>query len=149
MARSRADGACVGRLVVIGDSKNAETLGVTQRAMVGLWVLTALSIFLAVGMDIGVLSIAAGIALACAVALTAWKLIVRPSRDGHRFLLVDAWLERIMRIPLFFTLRVGLETRASAAWVRKSNLRQWFSVRVNGVVEVSDPNCRQAFGYVE
>lgn len=84
----------------------AATLAVTQRAVVGLWVLAVLSFLLAVGTDIGVPPIAAGSALACAVALTTWKLIVRRWRDGHKFLLVDAWLERIMRIPLLL-LAVG------------------------------------------
>lgn len=86
----------------------AATLAVTQRAVVGLWVLAVMAILLAVGTDIGVPVIAAGIALAGAVALTAWKLIVRRWRDGHRLLLVDTWLERIMRIPLLLLALAGI-----------------------------------------
>ena len=86
----------------------AATLAVTQRAVVGLWVLAVMAILLAVGTDIGVPLIAAGIALAGAVALTIWKLIVRRWRDGPRLLLVDIWLERIMRIPLLLLALGGI-----------------------------------------
>ena len=84
------------------------TLGVTQRAVVGLWVLAGLSILLAVGTDIGVPAIAAGIALASAVALTVWKLTVRFWHDGHRLLPVDTWLERIMRMPMLLLAVAGI-----------------------------------------
>lgn len=86
----------------------AATLGVTQRAVVGLWVLAVLSLLLAEGTDIGVPLIVAGIALAGAVALTAWKWIARTWRDGHRLLLVDRWLERIMRVPLLLLAVAGI-----------------------------------------
>jgi hypothetical protein len=86
----------------------AATLAVTQRSVVGLWVLAVMAILLAVGTDIGVPLIAAGIALAGAVALTTWKLIVRRWRVGPRLLLVDGWLEWIMRIPLLLLALAGI-----------------------------------------
>ena len=98
------------------------TLGVTQRAVVGLWVLAVLSILLVVGTDIGVPAIAAGIALAGAVALTAWKRIVRPWRDGHRLLLVDTWLERIVRTLLLLLAVAGFGFVAREVVTSKSGL---------------------------
>ena len=83
------------------------TLGITQRAVVGLWVLAVLAILLVVGTDISVPAIAASIAPAGAVALTAWKWITRRWRDGHRLLLVDTWLERIVRTLLLLLAVVG------------------------------------------
>lgn len=83
------------------------TLGVTQRAVVGLWVLAVLAILVVVGTDIDVPAIAAGITLAGAVALTAWKWTARRWRDGHRLLLVDTWLERIVRTLLLVLAVAG------------------------------------------
>jgi hypothetical protein len=83
------------------------TLGVTQRAVVGLWALAALAMLLVAGTDIGVPAIAAGIALAGAVALTAWKSLARRWRDGRRLLLVDTWLERIVRALLLLLAVAG------------------------------------------
>ena len=84
------------------------TLGVTQRAVVGLWVLAVLAILLVVGTDIGIPAIAAGILPAGAAALTAWKWIARRRRDGQRLLLVDTWLERIVRTLLLLVAAGGL-----------------------------------------
>jgi len=76
------------------------TLGVTQRAVVGLWTLAALAILVVKGTDFEVPSWAAGLLLAGAVALTAWKWIIQRGRADPRYLLVDTWLERIVRTLL-------------------------------------------------
>ena len=100
----------------------AVTLSVTQPAVVGLWVLAAMAILLAVGTDIGVPPIAADIALGCAVVLTTWKLIVRPWLDGHRIQLLDTWLERIMRIPLILLAVAGIAFTAREVMTSKPGL---------------------------
>lgn len=84
------------------------TLGVTQRAVVGLWVLAGLVMLLAVGTDMGVPKIAASIVLAGAIALTTWKWITRRWHAGHRLLLVDIWLERIVRTLLLLLALAGV-----------------------------------------
>jgi hypothetical protein len=83
------------------------TLGVTQRAAVGLWVLAVLAMLLVVGTDSEVPAITAGIVLAGAVALTVWKLIAQRWRDEHRLLRVDIWLERIVRTLLLLLAVAG------------------------------------------
>ncbi len=83
------------------------TLSVTHTAMVGLWVLAVLAILLTLGTDIGVPAIVAVIAPAGAVALTAWKWIAPRWHGGHRLLLVDTWLERIVRTILLLLAAVG------------------------------------------
>jgi hypothetical protein len=83
------------------------TLGVTQRAVVGLWFLAVLAVLLVVATDLGVPAIAAYIALAGAVALSTWKWIARRWRDGHRLRLVETWLERIMRTLLLLSAVAG------------------------------------------
>lgn len=80
------------------------TLGVVQRAVVGLWFLAGLAILVVTGTDFGLPAIAAGIAVAAAIALTAWKLFA-PRWRGFRS--VDAWLERIVRGLLLILALVG------------------------------------------
>ena len=81
------------------------TLGVTQRAVVGLWVLAALSILLVSGTDIAVPAGVAVVVPIVAVALTGWKWIAR--RGGPTLLQVDAWLERIGRAILLLLAVAG------------------------------------------
>ncbi|MGQ0605026.1 MAG: hypothetical protein ACT4QE_25380, partial [Anaerolineales bacterium] len=73
------------------------TLGVTQRAVVSLWFLAALAMLLAQGTDLGLPVQAVGIALAGAIAVTVWKGLVPRWRDRHKLLLVNTWLEQIVR----------------------------------------------------
>ncbi len=98
------------------------TLGVTQRAVVGLWTLAALAILVVVGTDLGVPALAAGLALAGAVALTAWKWIARRWRAGPRLLLVDTWLERIVRTLLLLLAVVGFGFVARGVMIDKPGL---------------------------
>jgi hypothetical protein len=83
------------------------TLGVTQRAVIGLWVLAALSILLVLGSDIAVPASVAVIVPAIAVALTVWKWIVRRRRGRPKLLQVDTWLERIGRAILLLLAVAG------------------------------------------
>jgi hypothetical protein len=83
------------------------TLGMTQPAAIGLWVLAALAILLVVGTDIDVPTIVAVIALAAAVALTAWKWIALRWRCKPGLLHVDTWLERVGRTILLLLAVAG------------------------------------------
>jgi hypothetical protein len=74
------------------------TLGLVQRAVVGLWVLALLATLLSLGTDISLPPIVTGIALAGAIGATVWAWLSR--RDEGRFLLVNAWLERLVRTTL-------------------------------------------------
>jgi len=84
------------------------TVAMTQRAVVGLWVLAGLSILLVVGSDIDVPAIVAVLVLAGAIALTAWKWIALRWRGEPRLLQVDTWLERIVRTILLLLAAAGV-----------------------------------------
>ena len=83
------------------------TLAVTHTAMVGLWVAAALAILLVAGTDIGVPPMIALIALAGAVALTAWKWIAPRWHAGPTLLVVDIWLQRTGRTIMLLLAAVG------------------------------------------
>ena len=89
------------------------TLGVTQPAVVGLWVLAALAILLVAATDIDVPAITVGVVLAGAIALTVWTWIARRWHSGRKVLLVDMWLERIVRAILLLLAAAGL---GAVAW---------------------------------
>jgi len=76
------------------------TLAVTHTAVVGVWVLAALTLLLVVATDIDVPAIVAIITPAGAIALTMWKWIT-PRWEGRLGIRrVDAWLERLVRMIL-------------------------------------------------
>ena len=89
------------------------TLGLTRRAAVGLGVVAGLAFLLATATDLGIPVMAANVALAGAIALTAWKWIVMRGRDEPRLLQVDRWLERIGRALLLLLAAFGFWTVAS------------------------------------
>lgn len=95
------------------------TLAVTHTAMVGLWVLAVLAILSVVGTDFGVPAIVAVIALAGAIALTAWKWFIRRRHGTPWLLMVDIWLERIGRAILLLLAVFGLWTVASGIMTDK------------------------------
>ena len=71
------------------------TIAVTQRAVVGIWVVTVLAILAAVAGAVP-WAVAVGV-LAAALALTIWKWRFPHWRGINRVFLVDTWLERIVR----------------------------------------------------
>jgi len=89
------------------------TLGITQRALVGLWVLAGLVMLVAVGTDIVIPTIVTVSAPAGAIALTGWKWSIRRWQGAPWLLTVDIWLERIGRAILLLLAAVGLWTVAS------------------------------------
>jgi hypothetical protein len=84
------------------------TLGLIQRALVGLWFLAMLVLLLVIGTDIEVPSMAASIATSGAVALTIWKWLLRRWHARHWLLRVDIWLERIVRTLLLLLAVIGI-----------------------------------------
>ena len=71
------------------------TIAVTQQAVIGIWVVTVLAILAALA-DAIPWVVAAGV-LAVALALTIWKWLLPRWHGLNSALLVDAWLERIVR----------------------------------------------------
>lgn len=80
------------------------TLGLVQRAVVGLWFLAGLAGLVIMGTDFGLPPLAAGGALAAAGALTAWKRL-GPHWAGFQRL--DRWLERGVRALLLILAAAG------------------------------------------
>ena len=95
------------------------TLGITQRAVVGLWVLAGLVMLVAVGTDIVIPTIVTVTAPAGAIALTGWKWFMRSRHNSPGLLSVDNWLERIGRAILLLLAAVGLWTVASGIMTDK------------------------------
>ncbi len=89
------------------------TLGITQRVVIGLWVLAGLVMLVAVGTDIVIPTIVAVSAPAGAIALTGWKWFIRRRHGAPLLRKVDIWLERIGRAILLLLAAFGLWTVAS------------------------------------
>lgn len=83
------------------------TLGITQRAVVGLWFLAGLTMLVVAGTDFGVPTPAAVIALVGAIAVTGWTWLAPRWRDGRTLSLVNTWLERIVRTLLLLLALAG------------------------------------------
>ena len=84
------------------------TLGLTQRAVVCLWVLAALAVLASTGTDIAVPAIVAIIVPAAAITLTAWKWHLSRRQGGMRELRVDTWLEWGGRAILLILAGIGV-----------------------------------------
>lgn len=103
------------------------TLGLTQRAVVSLWFLVGLAGLVTAATDFGLPSWAAGLVLAGAIAVTAWKWIVhRPF--GHRLQSVDLWLERLVRAVLVLLAVAGFGFIARDVLSDKPGLPGWLYV---------------------
>ena len=98
------------------------TLGITQRAVIGLWVLAGLVMLVAVGTDIVIPTIVTVSAPAGAIALTGWKWSIRRWQGAPWLLTVDIWLERIGRAILLLLAAFGLWTVASGIMTDKHGL---------------------------
>jgi hypothetical protein len=98
------------------------TLGITQRAVVGLWVLAGLVMLVALGTDIVIPTIITVSAPAGAIALTGWKWSIHRWHGAPWVLTVDIWLERIGRAILLLLAAFGLWTVASGIMTGKPGL---------------------------
>jgi hypothetical protein len=98
------------------------TLGITQRAVVGLWVLTGLVTLVAVGTDIDVPTIITVSAPVGAIALTAWELAMGRWRSAPWLVTVHIWLDRIGRVILLLLAAFGLWTVAAEIMTDKPGL---------------------------
>ena len=74
------------------------TLGITQRAVIGAWVVTGLAFLVANGTDLSVSTWMTNDLLAGAIALTVWKIIVWRSKS--KLQAADVWVERLVRTGL-------------------------------------------------
>lgn len=95
------------------------TFGITQRAVVGLWVLAGLVMLVAVGTDIVIPTIVTVSTPAGAIALTGWKWFIRRWHGAPWLLRADIWLERIGRAILLLLAAFGLWTVASGIMADK------------------------------
>lgn len=82
------------------------SLVVTHSVVVGIWVLTVLTMLLVVATDIGIPAMVAILTPVGAVAVTVWKWIVPRWYGGAGMLRVDTWLERIGRTILLLVAAV-------------------------------------------
>lgn len=98
------------------------TLGITQRAVVGLWVLAGLVLLVAVSTDIVIPTLVTVSAPASALALTGWKWSIRRRLDGPWLFMIDTWLERIGHAILLLLAAFGLWTVASGIMTNKPGL---------------------------
>lgn len=98
------------------------TLGITRRAVVGLWVLAGLVMLVAVGTDIVIPTIVMVSAPAGAIALIGWKWFIRRWHGTPWLLTVDIWLERIGRAILLLLAAFGLWTVTSGIMTDKPGL---------------------------
>ncbi len=89
------------------------TLGITQRAMIGLWVVAGLVMLVAVGTDIVIPMIVTVIAPALAIAWTGWEWSIRRWHGAPWLRAVGIRLERIGRAILLLLAAFGLWTVAS------------------------------------
>lgn len=87
------------------------TLGLTRRAAVGWWVVAGLALLLANATDVPVPTLLISVALAGAMALTAWRWMV--GRGGPKLLQADVWLERLGRASVLLLAAYGVWAVAS------------------------------------
>lgn len=76
-------------------------LGLTQKAVVNLWVLAGLLLLAFFGTDIRIQPLVVGSALGGAIAVTAWTWFTR-RREAPWIQLVNTWLERLVRLLFLF-----------------------------------------------
>lgn len=95
------------------------TLGITQRAVVDLWILTGLVTLVAVGTDIDIPTIVTVTAPVGAIALTAWEWSIRHWHGAAWLVAVDIWLDRIGRAILLLLAAFGLWTVSSGIMTDK------------------------------
>jgi hypothetical protein len=88
------------------------TLGITQRAVIGLWVVTGLVMLVNVSTDMVIPMIVMVSLPAGAIALTGWKWFIRHWHSAPWLITVDILLERIGRAILLLLAAFGLWTVA-------------------------------------
>ena len=98
------------------------TLGITQRAVIGFWVLAGLVTLVALGTDIDMPAIVAAGVPAGAIALTAWEWSIRRWQGVPWLLTADNWLDRTGRAILLLLAAFGLWTVAAEIMADKPPL---------------------------
>ena len=98
------------------------TLGMTQRALIGLWVIAGLAMLVAVATDIVLPTFITIGAPVAAIAWTGWEWFVRRWHGAPWPHTVAIWLDRIGRAMLFFLAAFGLWTVASEIMTDKPGL---------------------------
>ena len=83
-------------------------VGMTQRGVIGLWVVAGLALLLAMATDIGVPMQAALLAFVLAVALTVWTWLARRWRGKPWIVRADRWLDRSGRLVPLLLAAAGL-----------------------------------------
>jgi hypothetical protein len=89
------------------------TLGITQHAVVGLWVLTALVALVTVGTDVAIPAIITVGVPAGAMALTLWAWSIRRPHGVGGWVTAYTWLDRSGRAILLLLAAFGLWTVAA------------------------------------
>jgi hypothetical protein len=98
------------------------TLGIAQRAVVGLWVLAGLVTLVAVGTDIDMPTIVtAGVPIGT-IALTAWEWLFRRWQSVPWLRMADVWIDRTGRAILLLLAAFGLWTVAAEILAAKPPL---------------------------
>lgn len=89
------------------------TLGLTQRAVVGLWIVAGLAFLVATATDLNVSTWITNGLLVGATALTVWKIIVRRWHNESKLLNADVWAERLGRAGVLLLAAIGFWAVAS------------------------------------
>lgn len=84
------------------------TLALTQPAVIGFWVLAALTLLLSVGTDIAIPTIVGVIVPTLAVALTVWKWMIARRAERASAQRIDAWIEQGGRGILLLLASAGV-----------------------------------------
>jgi hypothetical protein len=87
------------------------TLAVTQRAVMGAWVVAGLAFLVADATDFSVSTWMTNGLLAGAIVLTVWKIIVW--RRKSKLLAADVWVERLVRTGVLLLAAYGFWSVAS------------------------------------
>jgi hypothetical protein len=97
------------------------TLGLVQRAIVGLWVLAGLVLLVAFGTDIVIPTLITIIAPVSALALTVWTWALQRWHTNS-LLTIDRWLERVGRAFLLLLAAYGVWTVVSGILTDKPSV---------------------------
>jgi len=100
------------------------TLGITQSPIIGLWVVTGLTLLLRLATDISIPQWVAGILLISTVGFTVWTWLIH-KRPDDRLQFVNMWFNRVARLFLIVLALIGV---GIVAWDIMSNHAIGFAV---------------------
>lgn len=93
------------------------TLGITQSPIIGLWVVTGLTLLVRMATDINIPQWLADSLLISAVGFTVWTWLIH-KRPDNRLQFVNRWFNRVVRLLLVMLALIGVGT---VAWEIMSN----------------------------